>query len=180
MDNEEFEAEVIENERPAGEAEVIEGERPVEEAEQALVLGDDDPRDAGLHERIISEEQAWHGKFLDVRSAQVELPNGRVTSRDLVRHPGAAAVVALTETGKIVLVRQYRTAIDRGDSRGQTRSGRGSARLRQARTARRDRVLRRPHPVPHHHRHDSRFLRRGHPYLHGDGSHLQRRESRRR
>lgn len=113
MDNEEFEAEVIENERPAGEAKVIEGEQPVEEAEQALVLGDDDPRDAGLHERIISEEQAWHGKFLDVRSAQVELPNGRVTSRDLVRHPGAAAVVALTETGKIVLVRQYRTAIDR-------------------------------------------------------------------
>lgn len=58
MDNEEFEAEVIENERPAGEAEVIEGEQPVEEAERALVLGDDDPRDAGLHERIISEEQA--------------------------------------------------------------------------------------------------------------------------
>ncbi len=48
-----------------------------------------------------------------MRSAQVELPNGRVTGRDLVRHPGAAAVVALTETGKIVLVRQYRTAIDR-------------------------------------------------------------------
>ena len=39
MDNEEFEAEVIENERPAGEAEVIEGEQPVEEAEQALILG---------------------------------------------------------------------------------------------------------------------------------------------
>ena len=113
MDNEEFEAEVIENGRPVGEAEVIEGEQPVEEAEKTLILGDDDPRDAGLHERIISEEQAWHGKFLDVRSAQVELPNGRVTGRDLVRHPGAAAVVALTETGKIVLVRQYRTAIDR-------------------------------------------------------------------
>ena len=35
------------------------------------------------------------------------------TTRDIVRHPGAAAVVALTESGKIVLVRQYRTAIDR-------------------------------------------------------------------
>ena len=44
---------------------------------------------------------------------EVELPNGRRSSRDIVRHPGAAAVVALTETGKIVLVRQYRTAIDR-------------------------------------------------------------------
>ena len=64
--------------------------------EPALVLGDDDPHDALLHEKILSEECAWKGKI-----------------RDIVRHPGAAAVVALTESGKIVLVRQYRTAIDR-------------------------------------------------------------------
>ncbi len=82
-------------------------------AEPQLVLGDDDPRDTGLHERILSEEPAWRGKILDVRSLEVELPNGRRTGRDIVRHPGASAVVALTETGKIVLVRQYRTAIDR-------------------------------------------------------------------
>ncbi len=36
-----------------------------------------------------------------------------MTGRDLIRHPGASAVVALTESGKIVLVRQYRTALDR-------------------------------------------------------------------
>ena len=102
MENEEYEVKVIDTE----------GEAP-SDAEPSLVLGDDDPRDAGLHERIISEEQAWKGRFLDVRSARVELPNGRVTGRDLVRHPGASAVVALTESGKIVLVRQYRTAIDR-------------------------------------------------------------------
>ena len=33
--------------------------------------------------------------------------------RDVVRHPGAVAVVALTEMGKIALVRQYRTSLDR-------------------------------------------------------------------
>ena len=102
MENEEFEAKVIDDSVDR-----------VEHAEPALVLGDDDPRDVGLHERMLSEDQAWKGKFLDVRSARVELPNGRVTGRDIVRHPGAAAVVALTESGKIVLVRQYRTAIDR-------------------------------------------------------------------
>lgn len=102
MENEEYEVKVIDTE-----------EKAPADTEPSLVLGDDDPRDAGLHERIISEEQAWKGRFLDVRSAQVELPNGRVTGRDLVRHPGASAVVALTESGKIVLVRQYRTAIDR-------------------------------------------------------------------
>lgn len=117
MDTEKFgengaDLEVVDAEQ--AEPELIDTDNPKAEAAlPALVLGDDDPRDAGLHERILSEEPAWHGKFLDVRSAQVELPSGRVTGRDLVRHPGASAVVALTETGKIVLVRQYRTAIDR-------------------------------------------------------------------
>ena len=81
--------------------------------EPALVLGDDDPHDVELHEKILSEECAWKGKILDVHRLEVELPNGHRSARDIVRHPGAAAVVALTESGKIVLVRQYRTAIDR-------------------------------------------------------------------
>ena len=72
--------------------------------EPALVLGDDDPHDAELHEKILSEECAWKGKILDVHRLEVELPNGRRSARDIVRHPGAAAVVAL---------RQYRAAIDR-------------------------------------------------------------------
>ena len=78
-----------------------------------LVLGDEDPRDAALHEQIISEDTAWCGHILDVRQLEVELPNGHRAGRDVVRHPGAAAVVALTATGKIVLVRQYRAPIDR-------------------------------------------------------------------
>ena len=92
-------------------AHIVEDES--EATEPALVLGDDDPRDAGLHERILSEECAWHGRIIDVNRLEVELPNGRRTSRDIVRHPGASAVVALTDTGKIALVRQYRTALDR-------------------------------------------------------------------
>lgn len=98
-------------------AQIVEDDEAVDEEsmdmEPSLVLGDDDPRDAELHEKILSEEPAWRGKILDVRSLEVELPNGRRTGRDIVRHPGAAAVVALTESGKIVLVRQYRTALDR-------------------------------------------------------------------
>ncbi len=90
-----------------------EGKRGEVADEPALVLGDDDPHDAELHEKILSEECAWKGKIIDVHRLEVELPNGHRSARDIVRHPGAAAVVALTESGKIVLVRQYRTAIDR-------------------------------------------------------------------
>ena len=90
-------------------------ETPVEEPEpeKTLVLGDDDPHDAALREKILSEDVAYTGKILNVSDVEVELPNGRRSRRDIIRHPGASAVVALTETGKIVLVRQYRTAIDR-------------------------------------------------------------------
>ena len=78
-------------------------EQPMDE-EPSLVLGDEDPRDAELHEKILSEETAWRGKILDVRSLEVELPNGRRTGRDIVRHPGAAAVVALI--GSAVVLRK--------------------------------------------------------------------------
>ena len=88
----------------------IEG-APLEEP--VLVPGDEDPNDAALHEKILSEEQVWKGRILDVRSLKVELPNGRTSTRDIIRHPGASAVVALTKSGKVAVVRQYRTAIDR-------------------------------------------------------------------
>lgn len=104
--------ETVEDAETAGDAHIVEEDEGDEEA-PSLVLGDEDPHDAELHEKILSEEPAWRGRILDVRSLKVELPNGRVTGRDVVRHPGASAVVALTETGKIALVRQYRTALDR-------------------------------------------------------------------
>ena len=84
-----------------------------EAEETGLVLGDDDERDADLHEQVLSSETAWSGKIFDVECLEVKLQNGRVSRRDVVRHHGAVAIVALTESGKIALVRQYRTALDR-------------------------------------------------------------------
>lgn len=81
--------------------------------ERELVFGNDDPRDAALAEKTISEDVAWTGRIFNVNRLRVELPDGRVALRDVVRHPGAVAVVALTDEGRICLVRQYRTAIDR-------------------------------------------------------------------
>ena len=77
------------------------------------MLGDDDPRDAGLAEKPLTEDVAWTGRIFNVNRLQVELPDGRRALRDVVRHPGAVAVVALTAEGRICLVRQYRTALGR-------------------------------------------------------------------
>lgn len=78
-----------------------------------LVLGDDDPRDASLAEKPLTEDVAWTGRIFNVNRLQVKLPDGREAVRDVVRHPGAVAIVALTEEGRICLVRQYRTALGR-------------------------------------------------------------------
>lgn len=78
-----------------------------------LVLGGDDPRDAALEEHIDSEEVAWRGKIFNVDRLGVRLADGRPAVRDVVRHNGAVAIVALTEDGRICLVRQFRTALGR-------------------------------------------------------------------
>ena len=81
--------------------------------ERELVLGDDDPRDAALAEHPVTEDVAWTGRIFNVDRLRVQLPDGRSAIRDVVRHPGAVDVVALTDEGRICLVRQYRTALGR-------------------------------------------------------------------
>ena len=68
--------------------------------ERDLVLGDDDPRDAGLAERPLTEDVVWTGRIFNVDRLQVQLPDGRTAIRDVVRHPGAVAIVALTDEGR--------------------------------------------------------------------------------
>lgn len=80
---------------------------------RGLVLGEEDPRDTDLHEIPRTEDTMWQGRIFDVNRLNVELPDGRMAQRDVVRHPGAVAIVALTDDGRICLVRQYRTALGR-------------------------------------------------------------------
>ncbi len=78
-----------------------------------LVLGEEDMRDKDLVERPLTEDVAWTGRIFNVNRLRVELPDGREALRDVVRHPGAVAIVALTDDGDICLVRQYRTSLGR-------------------------------------------------------------------
>jgi ADP-ribose pyrophosphatase len=67
----------------------------------------------GLMELVEAEDTVWQGQIFDVSRLTVELPDGRHALRDVVRHPGAVAIVALTDDGRICLVRQYRAALGR-------------------------------------------------------------------
>jgi len=59
------------------------------------------------YERTISSHYPFSGKLIKVRVDEVVLPSGRKTTRELVEHRGAVAIVAV-EDGKVLLERQYR------------------------------------------------------------------------
>jgi ADP-ribose pyrophosphatase len=84
-----------------------------EPQEKGLVYGGEDPRDVALEESVVSEDVVFQGRIFNVNRLSVKLPDGRDGLRDVVRHPGAVAVVALTEDSRICLVRQYRASLSR-------------------------------------------------------------------
>jgi ADP-ribose pyrophosphatase len=61
-----------------------------------------------LSERFISGERVFDGSLLKVQRDQVRLPDGSTGVREYIRHPGAVAVVALFDDGRVLLERQFR------------------------------------------------------------------------
>jgi ADP-ribose pyrophosphatase len=61
-------------------------------------------------EKTLSSRLLHKGRNFDFLVDKVVLPNGHVTQRDIVRHPGAVAIVPLLNDGRVALIRQYRYA----------------------------------------------------------------------
>tara|TARA_Y100000294_G_scaffold29761_1_gene25160 strand:+ start:113 stop:652 length:540 start_codon:yes stop_codon:yes gene_type:complete len=61
-----------------------------------------------LKETQLSTKQVYRGSFLDVRKDEVELPNGKTSTREWIKHPGAACIIPILPDGKIALIKQYR------------------------------------------------------------------------
>ncbi|WP_226666965.1 NUDIX hydrolase [Metabacillus litoralis] len=66
-----------------------------------------------LKETTISSKEIFKGRIIDLYVEEVELPNGKTSTREIVKHPGAVAVIALTKDQKIVMVEQYRKPLGR-------------------------------------------------------------------
>jgi ADP-ribose pyrophosphatase len=58
--------------------------------------------------RVLSTRRLYLGKVLALDLDEVEEPGGVHVTREVVRHSGSVAVVAVQDDGRIVLVRQYR------------------------------------------------------------------------
>ena len=57
-----------------------------------------------------ASQEIYKGKVVHLFVDTVTLPNGRTTTLEMIRHPGAAAVVPFLDARTILLVRQYRHA----------------------------------------------------------------------
>ncbi|WP_226673661.1 NUDIX hydrolase [Rossellomorea aquimaris] len=66
-----------------------------------------------FEEKTLNTESIYQGKIIDLQVDEVELPNGKTSKRELIKHPGAVAVIALTREGKLVMVEQYRKALEK-------------------------------------------------------------------
>ena len=65
-----------------------------------------------LTERTIDKTQIFDGKVIKVEEHIVTLPNGKETVREVVKHPGAVAILAVKDN-KILFVEQFRKAMEK-------------------------------------------------------------------
>ncbi|WP_124727246.1 NUDIX domain-containing protein [Staphylospora marina] len=66
-----------------------------------------------LEEKTIASRTLFEGRVVRLQVDEVLLPNGNTSTREIIKHPGAVCVMAVTEEGKLILVRQYRKAMDK-------------------------------------------------------------------
>ena len=84
----------------------------------------------------LDRKLVYHGTIIDYYRDTIQVPNGNIAEWDFIGHKGAAAVVPVREDGKLLMVRQWRNALDRytleipagglnGDAGCRARAGRG-------------------------------------------------------
>ncbi len=66
-----------------------------------------------LREEVLGSEVVFQGRLLTVRVDHVRLPDGKETTREVVAHPGAVAMIPLLDAEHVALVRQWRTPAGR-------------------------------------------------------------------
>lgn len=62
--------------------------------------------------RRLSSKTIFEGTIINLRIDEVELPDGRRSTREIIEHPGAVVIVPIDSEGNVHMVRQYRDAIE--------------------------------------------------------------------
>ncbi|CAM4229559.1 NUDIX domain-containing protein [Paenibacillus tarimensis] len=63
-------------------------------------------------EKTVKTDHIFNGRMITLQVDTVQLPNGETATREIVKHPGAAAVMALIDD-KLLVVEQYRKPLEK-------------------------------------------------------------------
>lgn len=66
-----------------------------------------------LTEETISKELIYDGRIIKLEKHQVALPDGQTSEREVVLHNGAVSVLAITPENEVLVVEQYRKAMEK-------------------------------------------------------------------
>jgi ADP-ribose pyrophosphatase len=66
-----------------------------------------------MTEKTLSTEHILKGRLFDIYRLRVRLPNGRQSCREVIKHPGAVAIIPILDDGRILLEKQYRKAVEK-------------------------------------------------------------------
>jgi ADP-ribose pyrophosphatase len=69
--------------------------------------------DLHLKETQVDTELAYDGHFLKVQRDTVRLPDGKISTREYIKHPGAVVILPVFDDGSILVERQFRYPLDR-------------------------------------------------------------------
>ena len=68
--------------------------------------------EAKLRETMLETTEVYSGRLLHVRSDKIRLPDGGVSGREYIRHNGAVAIIPVTDSGEVIIERQFRYPVD--------------------------------------------------------------------
>lgn len=66
-----------------------------------------------FEEVTISTRPVFQGKIISLQVDTVKLPNGTEATREIIKHPGAVAVLAITPDDRMLVVEQYRKPLEK-------------------------------------------------------------------
>ncbi|MBM7690042.1 ADP-ribose pyrophosphatase [Enterococcus ureilyticus] len=66
-----------------------------------------------FEEKTISRKEIFKGHMIEVVLDEVQLPNGETSTRELVFHPGAVAIIPITADNKMIMVKQFRKPMEK-------------------------------------------------------------------
>lgn len=65
-----------------------------------------------FEEKTIDSKEIYKGRVVKLRVDNVRLPDSRQSTREIIEHPGAVAIIALDEQENVIMVRQYRKSAE--------------------------------------------------------------------